>query len=54
MTKMRIIVLILMVIMVAACGRKGPLYLPEQKPEKVQPAQSEPESNEKTQKRESK
>lgn len=24
-----------------ACGRKGPLYLPEQSPQKARPAQSE-------------
>jgi len=54
MIKIRIIVLILMAIMAIACGRQGPLYLPEQKPEKLQQTLDKPESNEKTQKRESK
>lgn len=54
MIKTRIIILILMAIMVTACGRKGPLHLPEQKSEKIQQTPGEPENNEKTQKRESK
>ena len=54
MIKTRVIVLILMAIMVAACGRKGPLHLPEQKPEKIQQTLDEPENNDKSQKRESK
>jgi predicted small lipoprotein YifL len=54
MIKTRVIVLILMAIMVTACGRKGPLHLPVQKPEKTQQTLDEPEKNNKSQKQESK
>jgi predicted small lipoprotein YifL len=53
MIKTRVIVLILMTMMVAACGRKGPLHLPVQKPEKTKQTQTVPDNIEKKQKQES-
>ncbi len=39
----RIITLLAIVLLVSACGQKGPLYLPEESPETPQPQESEDE-----------